>query len=326
MSKINLGIDLGSYQTVIFREGKGIVLTEPNKVLCESTDGEVIVRAFGNKAIKQTGEQFIVSPIMQGEIVDENYARLMLKNFIKCVIVDKPKATVNAFISLPCGISSEQKQKYYNLAYSVGISTIKFIPTPIADLLGCGISFDDFENCILVDIGQALTDIAILGKGRIVDGITINQGTANIDYAIISQVQAKFGVKIGNEAVKTLKEQIGTLLPDGTRNLTFTGTDMNLNVPKTIKIASIDILEPLREFYQFFSQNIMELLSQQDRLVINNIIAQGVIFCGSGSKVEGLKDFMQSNLNLPVFVASGERRVLGLSKVFYRKNLLKQYN
>ena len=326
MAKINLGIDLSSYQTVIFREGKGIVLEEQNRVLCETVDGEITVQEFGNKAVKKNSEQFVVSPILNGQVVDENYARLMLKSFVKRVVVDKPRATINAIVSLPCGITVEQKEKYYELMYSAGVSTIKFVPTPIADLLGCGISFTDFENCILMDIGQGVTDIAVLGKSGIVNAITINLGTNSINAAIINQIQSKFGVKIGHDSVITLKEQIGTLIPEGTRNLTFTGTDVNTNVQKTIKIASIDIIEPLREFYQFFARNIINLLSEQDRAVIDNVINQGVIVCGGGSKIDSLKDFLQSIIKIPVFVAVGPRRVLGLSKLFGKNNILKQYN
>ena len=324
MAVIELCIDFGSYSTVIYRIGKGLVLSEPNKVLCENVNGESIIKDFGQKAVKQNDEQFVVSPIMEGNIVDEKYAGLLLRNFVKKVVADKPKASIRALFGIPCGTSLEERQKYFNVAYSAGISTIDFAPTPVADILGCGVGFNDFENCLLVDIGSGCTDIAIMGKQGIVEGLTLNVGAVNIDFSIMSQVQSKYGVKISLESAASLKEQIGSLLPNGTKNLSFTGIETKTKQQKTIKITSIDILEPLREYYQLIAETANSLVAAQESVVINNVRNQGVIFCGNGSKISGLKEFMQQMLNIPIFVASGERCVFGLAKLMEQKSLLKK--
>ncbi len=323
MSKIKLCIDFGSNSTVIYRVGKGIVLSEPNKILCENLNGDIIVKEFGQKAAMQNDNQFIISPVVEGEIVDEKYAILLLRNFIRKVVSDKPKASIEAYFSVPCGISSESKQKYYSIAYTAGVSSITLVATPIADLLGCGIGFDDFRNCAIVDIGSGCTDIAVLDKNGIVDGITVNIGSVNIDYSLSMQIQSKFGVKISLDSVIALKEQIGSLLPNGTKNLSFTGTELKTKLQKTIKITSIDIIEPLREHYSVVSDLVTSLIASQESVIINNIRSQGVIFCGNGSKIECLKEFMQQKLNMPIFVASGERSVFGLAKIAEKKVSLK---
>ncbi len=324
MAKIQLGIDFGSNSTVIIRTDKGVVLSEPNKVLCENVNGEIVVKDYGQKAVIQNNEQFIVSPVMEGSVIDEKFASLLLRNYVKRVISDKPKASVSAILGIPCGTTNTEKQKFYNVAYAAGISEIAFVPTPVADILGCGISFDDFENCLMVDIGSGCTDIAVMGKNGIVSGITLNVGTMNMCHSILQQIQTKYGVKISIDSAMTLKDQIGSILPNGTKNLSLTGTETRTKISKSIKISSMDILEPLREHYQLIAETIISLLNSQETFIINNICAQGVIFCGYGSMIDGLKEYMQQKLNIPVFVANGEREVYGLAKLFDDKQLLKK--
>ncbi len=324
MAAIELCIDFGSNTTVIYRLGKGIVLVEPNKILCENVNGDTIIKDFGQRAVKQNDEQFVVSPVMEGVIVDEKYAGVLLRNFVKKVVADKPKASIKALFGIPCGTSAEERQKYFNVAYSAGISSIEFAPTPIADILGCGVGFGDFENCLLIDIGSGCTDVAIMGKQGIVDGLTLNVGAVNIDFSIMSQVQSKYGVKISLESALSLKEQIGSLLPNGTKNLSFAGLELKSKKQKTIKITSIDILEPLREYYQLIAETANSLIMAQESIIINNVRNQGVIFCGNGSKISGLKEFMQQMLNIPIFIANGERSVFGLAKLMEQKSLLKK--
>ncbi|MBQ7977070.1 MAG: rod shape-determining protein [Clostridia bacterium] len=323
MAKIHLYIDLGSYSTVIYREGKGIVLHEPSRILLNKVDGANEVVDYGQKAVKEIDTQFVVNPIMEGVITNEIECANMLREYIRRVITDKPNASVEAMFSIPCGVSAEEKQKFYNVAYSAGISRLMLVPAPVADLLGCGISFDDFDNCILVDIGSGCTDICILGRNGIEDGFTINIGSVNIDLAIASHIQSKYGVKISLGSALSLKEQIGSLIPSGSKILSVSGTEQRSGEQKTINATGFDILDALREYYQVIADSIASLLSTAEPNISALARQQGVIFCGNGSKIGGLREYMQQRLCIPVFIAEGERNVYGMQKLSQNKDLIK---
>ena len=324
MSKIKLYIDLGSFNTVIYREGLGVVLNEPTKVLFQKNNGIEEIIEYGQKAVKANKKegQFIVSPILEGVIIDEKACAALLRNYLKRVITDKPNARIDAYISIPCGSSVEDKEKFYSVAYTAGISKLTLIPAPIADLIGCGVNFEDFEYCALIDIGAGCTDIAILGNNGIVQGFTINIGTINIDMAIVNHIKSKYGIKISLNNAVSLKEQIGSLIPNGAKNLSVIGIDLKNNMQKTITVTGFDILDALREYYQVIADSLQSLLSASEIEVCSKVRAQGVIFCGNGSKIDGLSEYMAQRLCLPIYLAKGERTVFGMQKMSQDKSLL----
>ena len=257
-------------------------------------------------------------------ITDENNCTAMLREYVRRVTTDAPNARIEAFMSVPCGASAQDKQKFYNVAYSSNISKLWLVPAPIAALLGCGIGFNDFEYCALADIGSGCTDIAILGQNGIVEGFTINIGSINIDLAIVSHIQAKYGIKITLASALSLKEQIGSLIPSGSKTLAVSGTETRSGNKKTINATGFDILDGLREYYQVIADSVSSLLAASEAEVCAKTKAQGVIFCGNGSKIEGLKEYMESRLNMPVFIANGARTVYGMQKLSQDKNLIKK--
>ncbi len=323
MAKIRLFIDMGSYKTVIYRDKMGVVLNEPSKVSVRKDEDSTQVVAYGQKATK--GDNiYLISPIMEGVIVDENIATAMLREYVRRVTSDSSNSRIEAFMSIPCGASAQDKEKFYTAAYSSNISKLWLVPAPVADLLGCGIGFEDFEYCVLVDIGSGCTDIAILSQNGITEGFTINIGAINIDLAIVSHIQSKYGVKISLTAALSLKEQIGSLIPSGSKNLSVTGIEIRSGERKTITVTGFDILDALREYYQVIADSVSSLLTASEYQVYQKACAQGVIFCGNGSKIEGLKEYMQERLRIPVYVANGARTVYGMQKLSQDKNLTKK--
>ncbi len=326
MAKIHLFIDLGSFRTVIYREKIGIVLNEPTKVLYHNVDGVGEIIDYGQKAIKSVKKdgEYIVSPIIEGVIVDEKACANMLGNFLRRVVSDKPNASIEAFFSIPCGTNSQEKEKFLNVGYLAGISKLTLIPTPIADIVGCGVNFDDFEYCALVDIGSGCTDIAIVGRDGITQGFTINIGSMSIDLAIINHIQSKYGVKITLKKAIYLKEQIGSLIPNGSKALSVTGVEIKSGIEKIVNVTGFDILDALREYYQVIADSLNSLLSASEAEICAKVHTQGVIFCGNGSKIDGLNEYMSQRLALPVYIAQGERSVFGMQLLFQNKALQKK--
>ena len=326
MSRINLSIDLTPGNTTIYREGKGIVLDEPNRVLCQNENDSVKVLAFGKEAVETQLGQFLVYPIDRNGIATNYvfYARMMLKDYVSRVIADKPNASVKASFLVSCGVTQNYKNHIKSLAFHCGIDEVIFVPYPLADLIGCGISFDDFLNCVIVDINYNNTDIAVLSSDGIVDAVSINFGTQNIDNAIYEQVRFRYGTNLSSDTINDIKNTLANLIQNGTMTLAFDGVDMHSNLPKSIKIASIDIYDAIKEYYKTIAQTILELVNRQTQEIKDALVIQGVIFCGRGSGVQNLNIYMEKRLSMPCFIASYDCTMFGLGKISSNKKLCKK--
>ncbi len=326
MAKINLSIDLTPANTTIYREGKGIVLDEPSRVLCQNEYDGVRIVACGAEAVKTQMDQFLIYPITK-EGVDSSeqfYARQMLKTFVSKVTMDKPNANISAFFLVSCGVSANFKKHITSLAYYAGISEVKFVPYPIADYVGCGMSLDDLNTILIVDINHDNTDVAVVNQAGIVDAVSINFGTQIIDQAIFDKVRYRYGLNLKNESLAGVKSNLAILAPNMSMTLPFDGEDINSKLPKTCKICSLDIFDAIKDYYNLIASAVNQLTARQSPDIQEVLALQGVIFCGRGSNVASLREYMLTYINMPIFVANYECTVVGLGKLAVNKKLLKK--
>lgn len=327
MSKINLCINLTPSYTTIYREDKGIVLEEPNKVLCQGEYEGVKILGYGSDAIKMQTDQFLIYPISTDgiDLSELYYARQMFKNYITRVVSDKPNAGVRAIFLVSCGTSESYKKQIKSLAYYAGINDVDFMLYALADLVGCGVKVDDILNCLMVDINNNYTDVVVMSKHGIEDAVSINFGTQNIDKAIYEQVRFRYAINLSEESIADVKENLASLVQNGALNMSFTGQDTRTHETKTIKITSIDIYDVIKEFYDVIAETIVQMIYRQPEEVREALAIQGAIFCGKGSGVQNLREFMENKIGIPVFVASYECSLFGLGKISKNKKLYKKY-
>lgn len=326
MSKIYLSIDCTPSSTVIYRDAKGIVLDEPNKVLCENVGTETRVLGVGSAAKKRTADQFLVYPIREDGIAEAEmvYARKMMRDFILRVTQDRPNAGVCAKFVVSCGATEQFRQSLLRLAFFAGIHEVDFVPYPIADLVGCGIAVDDALCCMFVDINIARTDIAVLcGKG-ILEAVSLNVGMRNFEQAIYEQVKFGYGVGLNAETIDEVLRNLGSLSPGQTLELGYSGVDIRSNQPRVANIASADVYDAIKGFYTVIAQTTRRLYEAQTPFVRKKLDIQGVIFCGKGSIVSGLSDFMQNKIGLPVYIASYECTLYGLARLSQNRDFCKR--
>ncbi len=326
MAKIFLSIDFTPSNTTIYREGKGIVLDEPNKVLCQNDYDEVRLVAFGSRAEKSEQEQFVIYPVTIGGVDSSElvYARQMFANFIRRVVSDKPNANIVAKFVVSCGVSLSFKKAIRSLAYYSGISEIDFVPYPIADMIGCGITFDDFLYCMIIDINTSNTDIAILCQDGILDAVSINVGTQNFEQAIYEQIKYRYGLSLSSETVGEVLRTLGSLSSREAYELSYSGVDIRSAITKTVRINSKDIYGAIKDYYIAIGKTAYDLYVKQSQEIRENLNIQGAIFCGRGSNVPSLADFMGEHINLPIFVANYDCTLYGLGKLTKNKVLYKK--
>ncbi len=325
MSQIKLFINLDSYQTIIARDNLGIVLDEPTKILVEKIGNEENVRAiaFGQRATKRNDEQYTINPILEGEIVDVENCGLMMKNYVERV-VESENPKIKAYVSVPCGLTLSNNQSWEEVLYRADISTLVKVPAPIADALDADVDLSDGKYYLVIDIGAGSTDVAIVSGNGIVKGMTINVGAFNMDMAVVSQIQAKHATRVGIEKARELKVQIGTLLPNMSKNLNVVGVDSRTGEEKTAKVTCFDILEALQEFYQLIMDTVPLLCKDIPENIMQSINSNAVIICGVGSLIEGLDIYASERLKMDVVITKSTENVRGLMALSNDKTLSKK--
>ena len=322
MANVKLFVNLNSYHTLIARDDLGIVLDEPTKVLLQNINDVPTPLAFGHNAVKNSDDQFIVTPVMEGEIVDEKMCQAMMKNYVYRV-KDENVTRMNAYLSVPCGLSLQGNQNCLEVMYGAGISGLVLVPNPVADLLNSEL---ELENCLVIDIGAGSTDVAIVGARGIVKGATINVGALNMDMAIVAHVQSKYGVRVSLDKANSLKRSIGSLLPSVSKNLDVNGVDFKTGANKKVNITCFDILEAIHEFYQLIMDSVGVVLKDLDDDLLSEINSRQVLICGIGSVIEGLEPYASERLKMKVFVSKNEDNLDGLKRLSddssLRRNML----
>ncbi len=323
MSSIKLYVNLNSYHTLIARDDLGVVLDEPSKVLLEKNDDKPNAIAFGHNAVKSDNEQYIVTPVMEGEIVDVPMCQAMMKNYVYRVRDDNV-TKVSAFLSVPCGLSLQGNQNCLEVMYNADISNLVLVPNPIADILNANMNLTNAEKYLVIDIGAGSSDVAIVDKTGIVKGATINIGALNMDMAIVAHIQAKFGVRISLDKANSLKNSIGSLLPSVSKNLDVNGVDFKSGENKKVNITCFDILEAIHEYYQLIMDSVGVVLKDVEESVLACIQEQPILLCGIGAGIEGLEAYASERLGMQVFVSKDVDNLGGLKILDENKQLRKE--
>ena len=326
MAIIKLGTDMGSSSTSIYRQGKGLILNEPTCALCEQDEmGRLKIKEYGRRALKMQGRVpahlQLISPIVDGEISNLRIATKLLKQFVELVTIDNPEAQVDALISVPCGLSSENKKQYMVMAFGAGISNVILVPTVIASAVGAGCDLRTQQNVFLVDIGGGCTDIAVMGECGIIHGLTINVGAIKMNKSIQRYIRQKFEVQIDNATAQLLKEEIGSLLPNDVSSMTVQGVSVNNNIEEVLVTAD-DIYKAIVEYYELVTESVNTILNACSPEVVSYIHKVGIVVCGNASKIVGLERFMSNFLGIRVAIVEGSMSAQGLGMLLGDKKLL----
>ena len=327
MSTIRLGVDMGTTTTTIYREGKGLVLQEPTRALCEmGENGHIKIREFGKRADRMQGRvpshMRLIDPIVDGEVRNVEVATKLLREYISCVTFDKPEAKISALLSVPCGLTQENKKQYQVVAYGAGISELNLVPTAIASALGAGCDLKTQQNVFIVDIGGGCTDIAVLGEGTIIHGLTLNVGSQKMNSSIERYIKQKFDVHIDSRISKLLKEEIGSLMPNDVSSMIVKGVAPD-NTVQEIVVTADDVFKAIAKYYEIVAQSVNTVLNACTPEIVSYINHVGIVVCGNASKIVGLDRFMYNYLNINIAIAEGGTSAQGLGMLLGDKQLIK---
>lgn len=303
MSAEKFAIDFDGSVTNIYKLGSGIVLSEPT-VAAVGIDGKDEIKAVGNDARKLIGKTAektkIVFPIFEGEVVNERVAAGLLSVFLKKVGVKNRLVNVRSVISVPCGVTADMLYKYEAVAKSVGINKTYFVEAPILSALGQRLPLTDSCPIFLIDMAGGVTNIAALSLDGIISGISVNFGSNKITTDIIDYIADYYGLQIGLLSAEKIKAEIGSLLDDDGLSTVVNGRDIRTGTPKSICIKALDLIEPVRKYYDKIAELSMSMLVKLPPEVSAEIRHSGIYVAGVGAKIYGLEKYYAEKLKMTV--------------------------
>lgn len=303
-----IGIDLGTANTNVYVEGKGIAIGEPSVVAVDKNTGEVV--AVGEEAKNMIGRTpgsiVATRPMKNGVIADFDTTAAMMEYFINKVSGRfSPKPSV--IICVPGGGTEVEKRAVIDSAMLAGAREAFLIEEPFAAAIGADLPVNEPTGSMVVDIGGGTTDVATISLGGIVSSRMSRSAGDAMDEAIISHIRNKFNLLIGERSAELVKRELGSASLAAAKELGTTdirGRDLVSGLPQTITIDATEIYEAIKEVVANIIQIVKETLEETPPEISADVIDRGIVLTGGGAILNGLTEAISDAVDVPVFVAN----------------------
>lgn len=301
-----LGIDLGTTNTLLFIPGKGIVLNEPS-VIAVSVDENKIL-AVGNEAkimVGKTPETIVAyQPMRDGVIADYRVTQAMLRYFINKAIGKWNFFKPEILVSVPASVTSTEKRAVVEAAQKAGASRAYVIKEPILAAIGAGIPIHEPRGHMIVDIGGGTTDAAIISLGGIVVSKSVKVAGNKLNQAIADYVKKNFNLAIGEQTAEDIKISIGSAMKiDKEETHMIKGMDFVLGLPRTITIATNEVVRAVENELKEIVKAIKEVLQDSPPELASDIIDQGIILTGGTSLLRNIDRLIAESTGVKTYLA-----------------------
>jgi rod shape-determining protein MreB len=301
----DVGIDLGTANTLIFIKSRGIVVNEPSIVAIEENSGKVV--AVGQEAREMFGrthrEIITIRPLKDGVIADFEATEVMIREFIK-------KAKVNRIsigkivVSVPSGITEVEKRAVRDSAERAGAREVYLVAEAMASAIGIGLQIEKPMGNMIVDIGGGTCEIAVISLGGIVLHTSIRIAGDEMNESIVQYFKKNYNLLIGEKTAEMLKCEVGSVMPlDGEITTQVKGRDLIDGIPKTVEVNSAEIREALMDPVNTIVESIRLTLERTPPELASDILDHGIIVTGGGALLRKLDDLVQKETQLPVNIA-----------------------
>ncbi len=305
MSSFDIGIDLGTANTIITIGGKGIVVNEPSVVAYDRK--KKVVLAVGSDAYKMIGRtpEYIVAvkPLKDGVISDHETTEAMVAAFIKKVsnsMMLKPRI----ILCVPSSITDVENRAVIEAALSAGARKVYIIKEPIAALIGAGVDISKPNGTMVVDIGGGTTDIAVTSFNGIVQDISLKIAGNKFDEAIIKYISNNYKILIGEKTAEQAKIQIANVFEPNEKNkITIKGRHLVKGLPEALEISEKDMYEALKDLTEEIAMGVKNVLERTPPELVGDILNSGIILTGGGALLKGLDKYIQCRIGAPCRVA-----------------------
>jgi rod shape-determining protein MreB len=301
----DIGIDLGTANTLVFVKGEGIVLNEPSIVARYKSNQKVI--AVGREAKEMMGRENTdietIRPLKDGVIADFEVTEEMVRHFIRMVQKSKMFVRPRVVVSVPSGSTEVEKRAVRNSCERVGAREVYLISEPMAAAIGIGLPVENAIGSMVIDIGGGTTEIAVIALSGIVTCESIRCAGDAMDQAIIEWMRKKYNLLIGPRNAEQLKCHVGSAAPlDPEIQAQVRGRDLVAAIPKTLTVDSREIREALAEPTAQIISAVRRALERTPPELAADILDRGMIMSGGGALLKGLKERLIEGTSLPTYV------------------------
>jgi len=298
----DIGIDLGTANTLVYVRGKGIVVNEPSIVAISKDENKIF--AIGKDAREMVGrtpnEIITIRPMKDGVIADFEVTEDMLREFIKRVNSNR-FIRPRIIVSVPSGITEVEKRAVRDSAEHAGAKEVHLVAEPMAAAIGVGLDIHQPVGNMIIDIGGGTTEIAIIAMSGIVTETSIRIGGDEMDQVIVQFFKRNYNLLIGEKTAEEIKCSIGSAVPlENEISIPVKGRDLIAGVPKTTEISSVEIREALSEPISSIVDAVRITLERTPPELAGDILDRGIILSGGGAMLKGIDERLREETNLPI--------------------------
>lgn len=325
----DIGIDLGTANTLVYMKGKGIIIREPSVVAVDvKTD---TVKSVGQKAKdvvgRTPGSIVTVRPLKDGVIADFYIATSMLQDFIKKAMAGSFMARPRVVICIPSGVTAVERRAVKESAEQAGAKKVMIIEEPMAAAIGAGLPVSEPTGSIVVDIGGGTTEVAVISLGGIVAAKSVRVGGDKLDVDIINYIKKKYNLLIGERTAENIKIEVGNAFPlEQELQTEIKGRNLLTGLPENIFVTSIEIREALIDSLQEVLEAIRVTLEKTPPELSADIIDQGIVLTGGGALLRGLDQLISQETGMHVRCADNPLDCVVLGSGIVLENLDKLGN
>lgn len=327
-----MAIDLGTANTLVYLQNKGIVLEQPSVVAIEKETNEVV--AVGDEAKSMLGRTSTnldaVRPLKDGVITNATATMAMLREFFQKAQARKLSMRPRVLVCVPSGITEVEVSAVRTALERAGAREVLLVPEPTASAVGVGLPVSGAPGNMIVDIGGGTTEVAVISLSAIVANNSIRVGGDELNDAIAAFLKKKYSLLVGERTAELVKFELGTVLDSDNRIMNVSGRDFVNGIPETYDVKSVDIREAIGDTVNRIVEAVRHALEITPPELSSDIVDRGIVLTGGGALLRGLDQLLTKDTGLPVRVADNPLSctVLGAGLILediykYRKLLIK---
>lgn len=301
----DIGIDLGTSNTLVYLKGHGIVINEPSVVAVNIKTNQIL--AVGSKAKEMLGRTpghiKAVRPLVDGVISDFEVTEEMLSYLInKADKISNKIARPRVLIGVPSGTTNVETRAVYDAARSAGAREVFLVEEPMAAAIGIRLPVKEATGSMIVDIGGGTTDIAVISLGGIVKSKNLKIAGDRLNNDIISYMRDEFKILVGERTAEQVKISIGSVLPGEYMEIEVRGRDLLTGLPREVVVTDSDVREAFSLSIKEFVEGVKDVLETTPPEILSDIMRNGIMLSGGGALLIGMDRLLQSVLRIPVYV------------------------
>ena len=304
----DIGIDLGTANTLVYMKGRGIIMREPSVVAVDPRSDELRVRSVGHEAKavigRAPGSIVAVRPLKDGVIADFDVTAAMLQSFIRQACGNSILARPRVVICVPSGVTEVERRAVRQAAAKAGARQVTVIEEPMAAAIGADLPVEEPTGSMVIDIGGGTTEVAVIAMGGIVVSQSIRVAGDEFDQAILSHVRDAYNLAIGERTAEDIKIKVGSAVPlKDELDVEVNGRDVITGLPKTVRIESEEIRRALQKPLEEMVKAVKDALDATPPDLASDLMYYGILLTGGGALLRGLDVLLRDETGVSVNVS-----------------------